>query len=265
MHATDPSTHVKVRLAGAPNFRDMGGLRSVDGRRLRSGRLFRSGELSRLTDSDVSLLRKLQIRTVLDLRSQGEQQHWPSRWPDDTATERLDAHIDVDLRSGHAPLRQILEEDLSEAGARRLLMETYRRLPYALTATLIQTVERIAADGLPLLIHCTAGKDRTGFACACFLEAIGIARQDIIADYLQTNRYIDLNSMADTTGQVLERMLGLRANRATLDIINGVHQDYLDIAFETVVSEYGSMDAYLAQLGLDDSCRSHLRDLLLEA
>jgi protein-tyrosine phosphatase len=253
-----------IQLAGAPNFRDIGGHKTSDGMQVRYGVVFRSSELSRLSESDVAVLRGLGVRLVFDLRSDGERTHRPSRWPEGTATEHLAGALLTDIRAGHGKLRDILVEDPSRDGARRMMLESYRLMPARAAARLNQFLRRLAEGSTPAIIHCTAGKDRTGFLCACLLLALGVPKPTVYADYLLSAEHIDLDEMATTTYEVVAAQLRVDASREMVDVINSVAVEYLDSSFASVDQEFGSLSAYFEHCGVDAELMRQLRERLLE-
>jgi protein-tyrosine phosphatase len=263
---TVPAPASSLRFKGVQNFRDLGGYLAGDGRSLRRGRVFRSGSLAGLAEADQPILRELGIRLVCDLRSGDERKHHPSPWPADCRPRELHVDVNADLRAGNAQLLRLLLEDPSTDGARRLMLETYASLPAACARGLGRLFSELAAgDGLPALIHCTAGKDRTGFVCAMLLHALELPAETIRADYLHSAALIDAARLAASVGPLLERMLGVRATADMLAVVNGVDDAFLDAAYARITQDHGSVEAYLQAVGLDEALRRCLQAQLLEA
>jgi protein-tyrosine phosphatase len=252
-----------LRLQGAPNFRDLGGLPTADGRQVRHGLLYRSQGLSALTGSDLALLDGLGLRLACDLRSHGERRLHPSRW----GGERLEFDIVADVRGGGRSLTEVLREQPDERGAEQMMLAVYRALPRAFESVLPRLCRRLlAADGLPAVIHCTAGKDRTGFAAAMLLGMLGVTAEAIEADYLRSLQMIDRLSLETSTAQVMALFMGCEPEPAAMRAITTVRPEYLRAAFEAIETGYGSLQAYLGEAcGLDDGCRAALRQRLLAA
>lgn len=252
-----------LRLSGAPNFRDLGGIRAGHSR-VRRGLVYRSEDLSRLSAADLELARALGVRLIFDLRAESERAVRPSLWPADPAIERVFADVLVDLRAGHSDLGRLLAEQFDETGARRMMLQTYRMLPAAMLPKLPGLFQRLAAGCLPALVHCTAGKDRTGFICALLLHALGAGYDDIEADYLATRDCLDLDDLALRSHAMALKVVGLSFSRPMLDVINGVDAGYLAASWSAIDAQYGSVARYLQRAGVSDEVREALRERLLE-
>lgn len=255
------------RLKGASNFRDFGGHRTANGQRVRSGVLYRSNDLHGLTEPDFAALRPLGIRLICDLRGNGERKCRPSRWPEDVAVERLLAERPAPSADepAHFESEQMYLDSVDSA--RQVLIDLYGRLPMNSAITLRTLVTRLVDGELPVVVHCTAGKDRTGFLCAALQHALGVPRETILADYLLTNERLDLDEMVETLASLREAMPKLPTNlpRPVLDVINSVDTVYLEAAYASVAQRYGSMDGYLRDVGIDAALQQQLRERLLES
>ena len=254
-----------IRLAGAPNFRDVIGYQGADGRKLSAGKIFRSDSLARLTTQDLELLDGLGIGTLIDLRSPREREAFPNLWPAKPEIEILHLDISNDLRASESTLNRILAADLSASGAREVMRETYRRMPGAFVGRLDQVFTRLLA-GNPLLVHCTAGKDRTGFVTAMIMCALDIERDAIYEEYMLTTKQCDVRRIAQGSAKAIAAAMG----RPDIDfdfvvVLSDVEPGYLDLSFSTIDEEFGSIDNYLKVAGgLDANKRTQLQRLLLE-
>jgi protein-tyrosine phosphatase len=269
MTAFQDSSHpsLEPRLEGAPNFRDLGGIRCVDGRRVKPGRVFRSEILSRLTDADLEALRGFGIDAVCDLRHGAERMRHVNRWPAGCAPKVIGLPPGEGLEAvqGNGTQSRIADPDFDLAEAKALLAAGYRRMPRSLAGSVAAVFDHLRQpDAAPLLIHCTSGKDRSGFVCAMLLTALRVPREAIVHDYLLSRERYPLDSIR----QMLQKNLGaLPPGRldALVDIAT-VSADYLDAAFEQIRVEFGGVDAYLEMVaGLNAAARSGLRELLLQA
>lgn len=255
----------RVGLDGAPNFRDLGGYRNGDGRVVRHGRVYRSESLTWLTDRDLDVLRELAIGLVIDVRSAHEKHTQPSRWHAGPRPELLSCDIDADLRAGNQPLISILRARPDPEGAREMLRTTYAVMPVAFAGQLAGLFARLAdADCPPAVLHCTVGKDRTGFIAAMLLFALGVPREAVYEDYLRTARVARNPRLEETLGDIVRSQVGREPDAAMMDALFGVEAEYLDAALQRIDKEYGSVDRYLAVAGgLDGSTRAGLQARLL--
>ena len=241
-----------VPLEGCSNLRDLGGYRAADGRRVRMGRVFRSGSLAHLTDADLARFRTLGIRTVCDLRGVRESERAPSRLPQTDPPDIVP--LSIEPRVG-ASLRDMLrrEEVTGE--------DTYALLRAAYAAYAGEHLPRYRAlfalllDGrLPLLFHCSAGKDRTGFGAALLLTALGVPLETVVADYLATNRIWRR-----------EHALPPDTPDAVRDTLLTAHRPLLEGALAQAVRNYGSSERLIEDgLGLDPARLRTLRGTMLE-
>lgn len=253
-----------LRLEGAPNFRDIGGYVGLDGRRVRHGHLFRSDTLSRLTERDFEAMATLGVRLVCDLRSAAERTHRPTRWPDHCRPDVLHLDLNADLRAGDDTMLTILRADPTEHGAEAMMLESYRVIPIALRCHLGDLFRRIASqDATPLIFHCSAGKDRTGVLSAVLLLALGVSRDDVIADYLLTQRFTDIAGVEATVADIIAHLLGSMPPPEAVSAIAAVREIYIDRALRSIEETHGSLSGYLAAAGVDDGLLERMRERLL--
>ncbi|TXK19721.1 tyrosine-protein phosphatase [Homoserinibacter sp. GY 40078] len=242
-----------IPLETLPNLRDVGGWPTADGRYVRRGVLYRSTALDRLSDADAEVLAGLGIRCVVDFRTETERTSQPDReLPGVRALAEdllADSQIAIPaqlqaffrdpgqaagfLASGRADdaMRAAYSEIISLPSARAGYAEFYRLL--------------LADDDVPLLYHCTTGKDRTGWATAALLALLGVSEADIYREYLLTNE-----QLLPALEPVMARFEASGASRDKLIPVLGVDASYLDGAFAAVRSEFGDIEGYFTD-GLD--------------
>ncbi len=269
-------------LPGAWNFRDV-----ADGATaLRPGRLFRSSELSRLDEDGRATLRRLGITDVADLRASREvARRGPGRVPDG-----VDVHLlpfpdlaDEEPGDGEAPhehaFRRLLTGGPGESGesdefvneaAVRYMTDEYRQFPTRNGAQrALHRVVTLLAAGRPVLTHCFAGKDRTGFVVATVLEAIGVDRDTIVADYLRSN-----DAVPQLRARISEMIQQRSETELTPEVVTftearlsdgvlGVRAEYLAAARQAIDETYGSLDGYLRDAGITEADVDQLRTALL--
>ncbi|MGY8662202.1 tyrosine-protein phosphatase [Bradyrhizobium sp. UFLA05-109] len=243
-----PARH--LALQGASNFRDLGGYPTADGRQTRWRHLFRSNHLALLTATDVEIVRGLGVRSAFDFRG---------------VEERADALCSVHEINTHslpieptvvAALRARLAEGaLTAPAALEIMRESYRNYVRHNTHSFRALFGHLLEDRAPLVIHCTAGKDRTGLACALILHALGVPEETIAEDYLLTNRFYRRDPSAAS-----ELPADVR------DAIGSVEASYLEAGFEAVHADYGDLETYLRDgLKLGTAERTALKERYLQA
>ncbi|MGW3288183.1 tyrosine-protein phosphatase [Streptomyces sp. NPDC001002] len=260
-----PST--EPELTGVRNFRDVGGLPTVDGRRVRQGVLFRSGHLAHATAEDAVFLSSLGLHTIFDFRNAADQK---LEGPDVELPGVLNVNLPLTdpahgadfwtmVRDGEI---EQLREILGDGKAANRMISSYRSIIKTRTAEHARVLHALAEDSAPALMHCAAGKDRAGLSIAVTLLALGVEREAILADYLESNakhrRYkVRRSSGAESaySPEVMELLSPLFEARA----------EYLTAAFETIEETWGDVDTYLEQgLGVTPEIRERLRERLLD-
>ncbi|HKR87693.1 MAG TPA: tyrosine-protein phosphatase [Phenylobacterium sp.] len=249
---------------GIHNFRDFGGYATASGRRLKGGRLYRSANHARASDADLERLRALGLAVIVDLRQPDERRREPSRRWDGFACHV----VDNDQSEDHLSFEQLVLEasDLSAAWFRDHCLGFYARAPYEPRhVDLYRRYFRALADSDgAVLVHCAAGKDRTGLICALTHHVAGVHRDDILHDYLLTNDEERMAAKIASIGPFLQRLTGKRPTDEALRIAVGVDADYLDRAFEVIAARDGSLDGYLEKtLGLDAGLREQVQERLV--
>jgi protein-tyrosine phosphatase len=256
-------------LEGAPNFRDLGGHAAADGRTLRPGRLFRSQGLHALTDADLETLRSLDVRLVCDLRSERERVLHPSRWPRGMRTHQMTLDVSADIRGGNRDLLDMIRAQPGGEGARTMMIASYGMFPIRFAQPLARFFAHLtsgdARTAVPALVHCSVGKDRTGFIIAMLLSALGVSREAIDRDYLATDRYVDREYRIRITKQAIAELHELVPDRAALEVIASVEPAFLDAAFAAVTAQFGSVANYLSSAcALDAAARQRFIDAMTQ-
>lgn len=238
-------------LLGAPNFRDLGGYATRDGRMVSHGKVFRSGHLAALMPEDITLLRRHlgDAVCVLDLRGSTERSAAVCALPgaavhsfpiEPAVAQRLDA---LAATGG----------TLDEVVAHEFMKDAYRNFARHAQPQMASFLRHLAEwDGGPVVLHCAAGKDRTGFATALLLEALGVSREVVLDDYLHTN------------ARMLPRKKGGRFPRSVMDVLMTVRPDFLRAAYDAIDGDFGHTERYLAEaldFGPDDRKRLQARYL----
>lgn len=253
----------RLPLDGADNFRDLGGYRTADERFVRWGVLFRSNDLADFTDADLDYLSEVDIRLQCDLRSDLEREKRPNRVLLTPVPEILEYPIPQAGMNPSEIQEAIRTGTMGELDIRQIMLSTYRSFPiehHDLWARIFSRLQD--PNSLPFLVHCTAGKDRTGFISALVLLALGVPEQTVYEDYLATNRY------RATYNNFVLRWVPLyslfRTERKELLPLLDARAEYLDASFQEIRNRWGSVDVYLEEaLGLTPERREALRANLL--
>jgi protein-tyrosine phosphatase len=254
----------RIRLSGASNFRSLGGLPATGGKRIRPHVLMRAERLAALDEQDWQALARTGLATICDLRSDAERAEHPNRVPSQLGVRELHCDIRNDLRADPA-LARLLIDDPTARGAERVMIEIYRRFPAYMGGTLATLVDRLIAGGAPLLVHCSAGKDRTGFVIAMLLHALEVPEPLIRQDYLASRTWPGADSHRGSLEARLGAFIAPDELPGAVDTVLDVREVYLDAAMGTLRAEFGSVLRYLeTAAGVDATRLDRLRNDLLE-
>ena len=238
-----------LSLPETSNFRDLGGYTGHAGRTVKWRSLFRSDHLAALQPGDLADFHALNIRYAVDFRGDAERQAQGYSLPD---LEQIALPVEPQVVQR---ARDLLDagETLTAAQTHHLMEDTYAAFVLHNQPQFSGFLRLLLERPAPLVFHCTAGKDRTGFAAALLLEVLGVSREDIMQDYLLTN--------ALYRHPIQSRLL---LPPDALQVLWRVHPDFLNRAYQTMQAHYGSVEDYLRHaLGIGDAEREQLRSLYL--
>lgn len=259
--------HVRRRhvvLEGAANFRDLGGYETEDGQTVKWGLFYRSDALADLTDADLEKVAKLGIKLVCDFRAPAEKQADPDRLPAENPPQVAALEIGAENFMVKDLRERIRSGDLEGLDLRGMMIEGNRQFATKFHPQYAAMFERLVRPAnLPALVHCTAGKDRAGFASAMILRVLGVPRETVMEDFLLTNHY---TARATDRQLFMIKLFSLfRADGEALRPLFGVEPAYLQAAFDAIDSSYGDFDSYRRDaLGLDDAELAAFRTHALE-
>ena len=250
------------------NFRDFGGYKGLDGRAIKPGRLFRSAHLASLSDVELAKISALNIDLVVDLRHAPERKKQPSRLPHPEPSLLEYPDQVSGLSAKVAPHEAFLEHDLYTASdAQRYMIGSYTKRPHdpgfkaIFSDTLKFMARREGTSGAGVLIHCAAGKDRTGTLCALIQGLLGVSRDDIISDYMMTLDSVDIEAIIEPAAQIFSKRYGRQIDAKSLWPMFSVKPEFLEAALDNM----GDLEKYAQaelEVGLDDLSR--LRTVYLE-
>jgi protein tyrosine/serine phosphatase len=259
-----------LALQGVHNFRDYGGYPVAGGGYLRRGLLWRSGQHYGATDSDLERIAALDLASVFDLRSSKERMLHPCRRPEgfegivlvgEDPPARPREHSAPHVAAAQAPRQRDV------ASTREGLRRNYGLIAFRpeLVAMIRRMIAELAEGKGSSLVNCMAGKDRTGIAVAAVHLAVGVHRDDIIADYLLTNTAGDVEARIASGMATITEVTG-QLDPEVLRVLMGVEAEYLESAFAMMEEKHGSIDAYLQEaLGVDEAMKVRLHAALVEA
>jgi len=253
----------RIPFEGIDNFRDFGDY-AAGARRLRRGVLYRSAHQATATEEDLAKLAGLGLSVIVDLRRSNERQSQPSRRWDGFAAQV----IENDIGQEHADEWHTFIEssDLTAASFHAYMMDYYRGAPFATRHLDLYSryFQALAETEGAVLVHCAAGKDRTGILCALTHHLAGVHDDDIVEDYLLTNDPERLERRLPTIRENIRQATGRTPDDKALMTAMRVEAEYLETAFAVMRERCGSLDGYLeAELGLTGELREKIHDRLL--
>jgi protein-tyrosine phosphatase len=244
------------------NFRDIGGIRTEDGRQVRWGKIYRSGKLEKLKEEEFNAMRALGIKTVVDLRTDGEVHDSPDNVPENEGVDWVHIPIsgitDEELERTNKEIRKQSAEEFDGAGKMETVMERFADQGAQDFAKVFRLL--LDEDKHSLVYHCTAGKDRTGLLTALILSSLGVSEEVIMQEYLLSNYY--RYDKIERNARLGAHILGIEteASRAIMD----VRPSYLNSSFTFIKSKYGSIQNYLQEgLGLSAEDLDKMKELYL--
>lgn len=255
----------QLDLVGGCNFRDLGGYSAVDGRKVRRGLIYRSGVLTYLTPEDHESIAPLGIRTIIDLRRDDEIASEPTNWagPVQNLSWQLEESIASSQRGA------AWEKVATGPELRAWLIGSYPTMQEWLVRPLRGIFDTLLEDQAPIVFHCAAGKDRTGFCAAIILGLAGVDEDTILADFALTNTAVDLYAF---TRKHRAARMGLTDGehpfeKMAPDVRDALMQAdpaYLKAALDSVSEVHGSIEGYVRRaLGFEEAQVAAIRARLL--
>ncbi len=252
-------------FAGIHNFRDYGGYEIAGGGRMRKGLLFRSGQHVGATPEDLAAVAALGIRTVIDLRGNSERRSYPCVRP-----EGFDAqvyfHDGETAGRGGAPHVEAAREIVTAADAHRAMVDLYAFMPFRpnLISVMRMYFDALADRPGPSLLHCLAGKDRTGLAVALLHTLLGVHRDDMMDDYLLTNTAGNSEARIAAGAASIRAGRGAQISDEAVRKLMAVDEAYLDAALSAIAKAHGSIEAYARDvLGVSPERRQRIRSQII--
>jgi len=247
------------------NFRDFGGYQTVDGSIIKAGKLFRSAHLHNTNDADKARLAELDIGLIVDLRHAPERERQPTQWPDGYDPRRLTYPDPKDGDSVKiAPHEAFMKHDLHKAeDARNYMLGSYGARPHdeGFRQIFGDTLRHMAETGEPILVHCAAGKDRTGTLCAVIKGALGVDEKAIYEDFMLTMTAVDIDKFLKPAAQMFTQRYGRPIDPEAIRPMFGVEEAYLQKSLEAI----SDMQSYIHDhLGITQKEKAALKAAYLE-
>jgi len=260
---SDTESSLFLPTEGIHNLRDYGGWLTADGHQVRRGVLYRSGQHVAATEADLALIADLDIRTVIDLRGTSERERNPCRRVNGFNGEVIFYNGET---SSSPPHMDVGPEVTTATFARERMLAVYTRMPRnpAMQEMFARYLRILAERDGASLVHCFAGKDRTGIAATLLLHILGVSDTDQMAEFLRTNSAPTLAILRAQSVPGIEERLGRPLDERGIRALLEVHEDYLHRFRDTVVDMDGALDGWLAaRIGVDDALREALRSRFL--
>ncbi len=216
------------------NARDFGHYAGAGGRDVRRGKLFRTAHLNNARDSDLEKLRSMDVGLIVDLRYLSERERQPNKWPDGTRTQTL--AFDA-TRTGQAPHEAFMQHDLHKPeDAVAYMMGNYAQRPghKGFQQIFKNTLTHMRDTGDGIIVHCAAGKDRTGTLVALIQALLGVQDDDIMDDYMLTMRAVDIDSLLGPAAKAIGEKFGRAYDPESLRPMFGVREAYLQAALDAM-------------------------------
>ena len=253
-----------IDFDGIENFRDFGGYDTACGRGLKRGVLYRSANHAYASEADLARLRELGVEVIVDLRRPLERQREPSkRW--DGFSGRV---IENDIENEHADWANQMAK-VEKVDADWFFEDSlhfYRTAPFdPRHVDLFSRYFHALSDAEgAVVVHCAAGKDRTGMICAFTHHLAGVHHDDIITDYMATNHEGRITARMDFLRVYIKNLTGRDVSDEALRVAVSVHPEYLDTALSEIESRCGGIDGYLRDvLGIDSAHRDRIGERIL--
>ena len=252
--------HRLLPMDGAHNPRELGGYKTTDGKSVKWGMLFRSDKLSDISGTDQEYLQNLGIKKIIDFRSEEEKTEDPDIIPSGISYVEMPISVDGAMRS---KIEAVLKGE-TDKEVKSFLIDANREFVTSYTDVYENFLRGLIDDDAPTLFHCTAGKDRAGFAAAISLIALGVSREDVIEDYMKTNAFTK-DRIEEILGQI--KLMSLyQTDTEILRPLIGVERVYIETAFKTAEEKYGSLENFIRDgLNISDEDIQKLRNKFLES
>ena len=251
--------HRLLPMDGSHNTRELGGYKTTDGKTIKWGKLFRSDKLSDISKTDQAYLQNLGIKKIVDFRSEQEKAEDPNIIPTGISYVEMPISVDGAMRS---KIEAVLKGE-TDREVQSFLIDANKEFVTNYADVYENFLRGLIDEDAPTLFHCTAGKDRAGFAAAITLIALGVSKEDVINDYMKTNAFTQ-----ERIEEILDQIELMSLYQSDVEILRpllGVEQIYIETAFRTAEDKYGSLENFIRDgLNISDEDIQKLRNKFLE-
>ncbi|OJT61064.1 tyrosine-protein phosphatase [Bacillus altitudinis] len=234
-----------IQFSKLANFREVGGLQTTDQMVIKQGMIYRSADLSRLTKQDILTFSTLGIQTICDLRTSSERKSHPPKIMEHDKIVHIPMQPDSMMPSKWTMFRMLIAEGKSLSFT-PIMKEVYQSMLYERKKEIQQLFTLLSDEkNYPLMLHCTSGKDRTGFLSALIQLAAGVPVHTVLSEYMRSNEGV---KMLVKRQERFVRMMSLyRVSKEQIQPLLGVQQDYLEDVLNEMMDTYGSAERYLVE------------------
>ncbi|WP_326110105.1 tyrosine-protein phosphatase [Bacillus altitudinis] len=234
-----------IQFSKLANFREVGGLQTTDQMVIKQGMIYRSADLSRLTKQDILTFSTLGIQTICDLRTSSERKSHPPKIMEHDKIVHIPMQPDSMMPSKWTMFRMLIAEGKSLSFT-PIMKDVYQSMLYERKKEIQQLFTLLSDEkNYPLMLHCTSGKDRTGFLSALIQLAAGVPVHTVLSEYMRSNEGV---KMLVKRQERFVRMMSLyRVSKEQIQPLLGVQQDYLEDVLNEMMDTYGNAERYLVE------------------
>lgn len=257
--------HRFIPIEGVHNFRDFGGYDTKTGLSVKKNKLFRAGQFANLTDNGRESLNQIGPKLVVDLRRAKEREEQPGKFGTLELRQIIGAPKHDNGTDLPPHLAYLRDDEVSFDATFAHMIDTYKRMPDLdeYKYLFFEAFCALANQEVPLIVHCAAGKDRTGVLCALILDTLEVDRPIIMEDYLLTNKTPNLDRIIEGYAKKLSEKFGRNFDAKDTYPMGAVYAEYLETAFETISRKYGGISQYLESIGVDEAMKKEIRSHLV--
>ncbi|MFY0331410.1 tyrosine-protein phosphatase [Bacillus sp. YIM B13410] len=234
-----------IQFSKLANFREAGGLQTTDQMVIKQGMIYRSADLSRLTKQDIMTFSTLGIQTICDLRTSSERKSHPPKIMEHDKIVHIPMQPDSMMPSKWTMFRMLIAEGKSLSFT-PIMKDVYQSMLYERKKEIQQLFTLLSDEkNYPLMLHCTSGKDRTGFLSALIQLAAGVPVHTVLSEYMRSNEGVKI--LVKRQERFVRMMSLYRVSKEQIQPLLGVQQDYLEDVLNEMMDTYGNAERYLLE------------------